>query len=177
MLKLTKTVSLGGWIVTFMIKVRNAPSFDSGITATGFWAGMTLGRLALPFLTVKLGEFYAVLIYLAISVGLELIFWLIPSFIVSALAVAFLGFFFSPLFPTAIIMVTKLLPKHLHVGTVGFGTAIGGSGGAIFPFAVGAIAQAKGVKALQPVILALLAAISASWLLLRGRSWRRPQGF
>jgi len=64
----------------------------------------------------------------------------------------------------AIVLITKLLPRSLHVGTIGFGTAFGGSGGAVFPFIVGAIAQKKGVKTLQPIILALLAAIAALWL-------------
>jgi fucose permease len=167
---LTSPVSLGGWIVTFMTRVRKADPFDSGITATGFWAGMTVGRLGLSFLTAKLGEFYSVVLYLGISIVLELVFWLVPNFFVSAVAVAFLGMFFGPLFPTAIVMVTKLMPKHLHVGSIGFGTAIGGSGGAIFPFIVGAIAQAKGVKTLQPIILALLVAISGLWPLLPRRN-------
>ena len=57
------------------------------------------------------------------------------------------------------------MPKELHVGSIGFATAFGGSGGAIFPFIVGALAQAKGVKALQPVVLALLVTISGLWLL------------
>jgi hypothetical protein len=64
----------------------------------------------------------------------------------------------------AIVLITKLLPRSLHVGTIGFGTAFGGSGGAVFPFIVGAIAQKKGVKTLQPIILALLAAIAALWV-------------
>jgi hypothetical protein len=34
----------------------------------------------------------------------------------------------------------------------------------VFPFIVGAIAQKKGVKTLQPIILALLAAIAALWV-------------
>ena len=149
-----------------MTKVRSASRFTSGVTATGFWAGMTVGRIGLSFLTARLGEFRSVLIYLGICLGLELIFWLIPSLVVSAVAVAFLGMFMGPLFPTAIIVVTKLLPRHLHIGSIGFGTALGGSGGAIFPFIVGAVAQAKGVKTLQPIILALLAAIAGLWLLL-----------
>ncbi|RDW65225.1 hypothetical protein BP5796_09917 [Coleophoma crateriformis] len=159
-------VSLGGWIVVFMAKVRSASKFDSGMSATGFWAGMTVGRLVLGFATEKFGERLSVIIYLAIAVGLELIFWLVPSIVVSAIAVAFLGFIFGPLFPTATVLLTKMLPKHLHVGSIGFATAFGGSGGAIFPFIVGAIASAKGVKVLQPVILALLALISALWLML-----------
>lgn len=98
--------------------------------------------------------------------GLELLFWLVPRFIVSAIAVAFLGFFLGPLFPAAIVATTKLLPKHLHVAAIGFAAAFGGGGGALFPFAVGALAQAKGVQVLQPVILAILAAITLIWLLL-----------
>ena len=38
----------------------------------------------------------------------------------------------------------------------------------MFPFAVGAIAEAKGVQVLQPVALALLVAILALWCLLPG---------
>ncbi|KAJ8058793.1 hypothetical protein OCU04_011781 [Sclerotinia nivalis] len=159
------TVSLGGWIVTFMTQARSGTTFSSSLTSTGFWAGMTVGRMCLAFLTAWLGEFTSVLVYLGICLVLELLFWLIPSFYVSAVAVALLGMFLGPLFPTAIVLVTKLMPKELHVGSVGFATAFGGSGGAVFPFIVGALAQAKGVKALQPVVLALLVAISGLWML------------
>ena len=42
---------------------------------------------------------------------------------------------------------------------IGFAAAFGGSGGAIFPFVIGVLAQAKGVQVLQPIILALLVVI------------------
>ena len=64
--------------------------------------------------------------------GLELLFWLVPSFYVSAVAVSFQGFFLGPMFPAIIVVTTKLLPKHLHVPAVGFAAAFGGSG--YFPF-------------------------------------------
>lgn len=92
-------------------------------------------------------------------------FWLIPRFLVSAIAVAFLGFFLGPIFPKAIVMATKLLPIRLHVGALGFAAAMGGTGRAVFPFVVGAIAQAKGVRVLHSIVLALMSAISATWLL------------
>ena len=69
------------------------------------------------------------------------------------------------LFATAIALTVKLMPKDLHVGNAGFATAFGGSGGAVFPFIVEAITQSKGVKSLPPVILDLLDAISALWLI------------
>jgi fucose permease len=98
--------------------------------------------------------------------GLELLFWLVPSFYVSAIAVSFQGFFLGPMFPAIIVVTTKLLPKHLHVPAVGFACAFGGSGGAIFPFAIGALAQAKGVQVLQPIILALFGMQLVLWLCL-----------
>ncbi|KAI0973503.1 major facilitator superfamily domain-containing protein [Xylaria arbuscula] len=156
-------VALGGWIVEFMIQVRHGGAFESGITATGFWLGLTIGRFVLGFITPRIGEKLAIMIYLPITVGFELLFWLVPQFIVSAVAVGLQGFFIGPLFPAAIVAMSKLLPHHLHVGAIGFASAFGGSGAAFLPFAVGAIAQAKGVQVLQPIILALLVAIFLVW--------------
>ncbi|KAN0095894.1 MFS general substrate transporter [Hyaloscypha variabilis] len=168
-------VSLGGWIITFMSTVRHANALASSASATGFWGGMTVGRLGLSFLTSRLGEFYSVLLYLFLAVLLELIFWLVPSLITSAITVALLGAVMGPMFPTAIVLVTKLLPRSLHVGTIGFGTAFGGSGGAVFPFLVGAIAQRKGVRTLQPIILALLVVIAGLWICMPRRGKNRVE--
>ncbi|KAI0016781.1 putative MFS transporter [Xylariomycetidae sp. FL0641] len=156
-------VALGGWIVEFMIRVRHGAAFASGLTATGFWLGLTVGRVVLGFVTPRIGEKRAIMIYIPITMGLEILFWLVPQFIVSAVAVGLQGFFIGPLFPAAIVAMSKLLPRHLHVGAIGFAAAFGGSGAAVLPFAVGAIAQAKGVQVLQPVILGLLGAIFLIW--------------
>ena len=161
-------VSLGGWLVTFMLRVRLGGDFESGMVAMGFWLGITIGRVVLGFVTPRVGEKLAIAAYLAISVGLELCFWLIPSFISSAIFAGWLGFFLGPLFPAAIIVATKILPKRLHVSAIGFAAAFGGGGAAVFPFAVGAIAQAKGVQVLQPFALALIAAILILWCMLPG---------
>jgi fucose permease len=159
-------VAVGGWIVTFMRRVRDGTPFNAGMVATGFWLGMTIGRVVLGFVTPRIGEKRAIAIYLPICMGLELLFWLVPQFYVSAVAVGFLGFFLGPLFPAVVVATTKLLPRHLHVSAVGFAAAFGGSGAALLPFAVGAIAQSKGVEVLQPIALALLVVILALWLLL-----------
>lgn len=165
-----------------MLHVRNATPYASGIIATGFWAGMTVGRSGLGVVThyliettnkqdqrgyfrnLQLSEKSILTVYLACAIALELLFWLIPSITASAVAVAFLGMFLGPVFPSGIIMATKLLPNHLHIPSIGFSTALGGTGGAIFPFIVGAAAQAKGVQVLQPIILAMLVVLLAVWL-------------
>lgn len=53
-------VALGGWIVKFMLEVRDGGDFASGMTATGFWMGITVGRIVLGFVTPRLGEKMAI---------------------------------------------------------------------------------------------------------------------
>ena len=146
-----------------MLRVRSASPSASGYSGSGFWAGQALGRATLGFVTERFGERTCVLIYLALCLALELVFWLVPQFIVSAVAVAFLGFFLGPMFPGGVMMAAKLLPKHIHVSSIGFAMAMGGTGGTIFPFAIGAIAASKGVKVLQPVVLSLIVVLMGIW--------------
>lgn len=121
-----------------------------------FWLGITLGRVVLGFVTPRIGENVSIALYLLAAAAMQVIFWLVPSFAVSSIAVAIVGFFLGPLFPAAVVATTKLLPVHLHVATIGFAAAFGGCGACALPFAIGAIAQATGLWALQPIILALL---------------------
>lgn len=152
--------------MTFMLRVRHGTPFGSGLTSTGFWAGITVGRLVLSFATAHFfqTERNAVAAYLTIAIALQLLFWLIPNFIVSAVMVAFLGFFVGPMFPATIVAATKLLPQPLHVAAIGLATCLGSAGASVLPFAVGAIAQARGVQVLQPIVLALLFVLLAFWL-------------
>jgi fucose permease len=55
-------VALGGWIVEFMIQVRKGNAFASGMTATGFWLGLTVGRVVLGFVTPRIGERVALMV-------------------------------------------------------------------------------------------------------------------
>ena len=169
-------VSIGGWIVVFMRNVRHGEPFEPGTVSTGFWlvktkrsysyvslakfwqVGVVFDRLILGFVTPCMfsAERYAVATYIAISIALELMFWVIPNFLVSAVVVRLLGLFLAPLFPAAVVAITKLLPKSQSVAAVGFAAALGASGACVFPFAAGAIANAKAVQVLQLIILAML---------------------
>ncbi|CAJ0550483.1 Ff.00g104130.m01.CDS01 [Fusarium sp. VM40] len=161
-------VSLGGWIVTFMLRVRHAKPFLAGLTVTLFWLGLTLGRVVLGFITERIGEKTAICVYLMLSIALELLYWLVPNFIASVIFVMLLGFFLGPLFPASMVAATKLLPVDYHISAIGFAAVVGGGGAAVGPFAVGAIAQRTGVQVLQPIIVGLLGAITMIWLLLPG---------
>ncbi|KAH8424247.1 uncharacterized protein LDX57_013056 [Aspergillus melleus] len=53
-------VTIGGWTVTYMLRVRHADLFASDMAATGFWLGLTCGRFILGFVTSRLGQALAI---------------------------------------------------------------------------------------------------------------------
>ncbi|KAL1954860.1 hypothetical protein VTO42DRAFT_502 [Malbranchea cinnamomea] len=118
--------ALGGWIVTFMIAFeREATSSLAWFLRDSGWE-ILLGRVILVFVTPLLGENLTVSLYVAAGVAMELLFWLVPNFVASALAVVIVGFCLGPLFPAAVVAITKLLSLHLHLGAIGFGATVGG---------------------------------------------------
>ncbi|CAK41780.1 uncharacterized protein An13g03890 [Aspergillus niger] len=157
-------VALGGWTVVFMMQVRHGSPFASGMAVTGFWLGITCGRIFLGFVTPMMGEEPAVTLYSVLAIIFGFIYWLVPNFNVSAVAVSLQGFFLGPLFPVLIAVATKLLPQSLHVSSIGFASAIGGAGAALMPSAIGAVAEAKGVQILQPFILGLSGVALVLWM-------------
>lgn len=65
-----------GWIVEYLVHVRNGDLNDMGYVPAGFYGGGFLGRLILAEPTYRWGERRMVFIYVLLCVGLELVFWL-----------------------------------------------------------------------------------------------------
>jgi fucose permease len=70
---------------------RNASAVVGSAVATGYWGGMTIGRLFLSLVTVRLGEFWAMFLYLGVAIAFELLFWLVPNLVMSAVSAAIIG--------------------------------------------------------------------------------------
>lgn len=78
---------------------------------SGQAAGMLLGRLLLPEPTHRFGEKPMLLLYFVISIGLQLVFWLVPNIIAGATALSIMGFFQGPFFAT--VSVDAAIPGDL----------------------------------------------------------------
>ncbi|RPB02498.1 MFS general substrate transporter [Choiromyces venosus 120613-1] len=159
-------VTAGGWVVEFLIRVRNGEPSKVGYVASGFWAGLTVGRLVLADITHRLDERRMVFVYIILALIAQLIFWFVPNIIANAVMISLLGFFIGPFFPTGISVATKVLPRELHVASIGFAATMGQAGSAAFPFLTGAIAAKSGVKVLQPMLVGLLAGMTIFWALI-----------
>ncbi|KAA8917421.1 hypothetical protein TRICI_000444 [Trichomonascus ciferrii] len=158
-------VALSGWISTYMINIRHGSTEKMGYVTTGFWIGITLGRVVLGFVNgrIKKEELLAS-IYLSSAIIFILLFWLVPSLILSAISAGIIGFFLGPLFPTIVVVAVKKLPRRLHVSGVGFAGAFGGGGAAIVPFVTGVMADFYGPDILGPFVFSLLSAMFLIWL-------------
>lgn len=84
-------VTIGGWLLTFLMSVRKGSPIASSLATSGFWSGITVGRFALSWITGYVGERIMVSLYLVSAIALELVFWLGQKFAVSAVMAALIG--------------------------------------------------------------------------------------
>ncbi|KAM5539257.1 hypothetical protein V8D89_007130 [Ganoderma adspersum] len=155
-------VTIGGWIVTFLVSERRGgPS--AGYISSGFFGGLTLGRVVLLPLNKKLGEYRAVFLYLLLTLGLSLVVWLVPSLLGGAVAISLVGFFLGPIFPIVMNHAGGVLPPELIAGAVGWMASFGSAGAAVFPFVTGAIAAETSIESLLPLVISMMALMVAIW--------------
>ncbi|KAK9463723.1 major facilitator superfamily domain-containing protein [Lipomyces oligophaga] len=160
-------VALGGWIVSFMIDIRGGDPNKVGYVSAGFWAGITLGRFILnQFLSRLMPIQFVVYILLLVIIAFELMTWLIPNVIGSAVAISIAGFFIGPVFPTVITYVSGNLPRKIQQFSLTLASAFGSSGAALWPFITGMLAQSKGVYVVHPIAISLFASLCFLWWLI-----------
>ncbi|MCJ1258271.1 hypothetical protein MMC24_006102 [Lignoscripta atroalba] len=155
----------GGWVVEYLVQVRNGSLASVGYIPAGVAGGSFLGRLLLAEPTFRLGERRMLLLYCVLALTLQLVFWLVPSIIASAVALSFMGFFLGPLFATGISVGSKLFPQKIQPAALGFVFVLAQAGAAIFPAVTGLIASRAGVGVLQPILVGLLVIMGISWML------------
>ncbi|KAH9478786.1 hypothetical protein JR316_0009247 [Psilocybe cubensis] len=153
-------VTIGGWIVTFIINVRGGgPS--SGYISSGFFGG----KVILLWVNKTVGERRVMYLYSAICLGLEFVIWFVPSLIGNAVAVAIVGVFLGPMYPIVMNQTSRILPRHILTGSIGWIAGFGQAGSALFPFVTGAIAENHGIKSLQPLLVAMIVFMMSLWAL------------
>lgn len=157
-------VTIGGWIVTFIIDVRDGgPS--SGYISSGFFGGLTVGRVALLWVNKMVGERRVLYMYALLAIGLEIMIWFTPSLIADAIAVSFIGVLLGPMYPIAMNHASRILPRWILTSSIGWIAGFGQAGSAVLPFITGVIAAKRGIKSLQPLLVAMMVFMMVFWAL------------
>jgi fucose permease len=158
-------VSLGTWGFSFLREVREQPILLASWTMSGYWAGLTAGRLVLARLADRVGLSLVGLIACClggVAAGSAAV-WLVPSSIVATAGLVLVGFSLGPMFPTVIAVVPRLVPPHLTGTAIGVLDGCSAAGGALAPFLAGAVAQGLGIWSLLPYGLVLTALLALAW--------------
>ena len=166
-------VSLGNWSYSFLLEERHGLPLISGWIVSGYWIGLTLGRLVLPRVALRFGDKRLIQgCLIGVSIGV-LIVWLIPINAVAAFGLCFTGFCLGPIFPTTIGLMSQLVPSRLLASAIGFLASLGSMGAALFPWLAGNLAQAVGLWSLMPYVIALTLAMMVFWFTLQ----RQPSSY
>lgn len=159
-------VSISGWVISFLINYRGGDPYQVGNVTAGFWGGITLGRFLLAQPAKRIGEKVSVFGLVVGAAAFQLLVWLVPNVIGDAVAVSVVGLLLGPIYPCAMTVFSRLLPREIQISSLSFISAMGSSGGAIAPFFTGLLAQRLGTVVLHPIAIALFVVMEISWGLL-----------
>ncbi|KAG2186410.1 hypothetical protein INT43_002848 [Umbelopsis isabellina] len=157
-------VTFGSWSFTFLTEVRGGDPVHLAQVTSGYWAGLTFGRLFLGAVTAHFGENRMVALYLIITCMMIVVVWQVTAIAGDIFGLVVIGMALGPMFPTTISVASQVLPKHLHTTVIGFLAALGQGGAALFPFITGEIASTAGVIGMMPFTLALTVSMLISWI-------------
>jgi fucose permease len=158
-------VSLGGWIVTFLRDYRLHKSPSVGYVASGYWFGLTLGRLLLTrnlykYLNARRGT-TVVVCGSIVAVSLA---WGLNNLVATGVFVSLAGVCIGPIYSLMLLHVSRLFPRKILVVSLTITTAFGSSGGALFPFLIGLISQYVGAMTVMPAFIIMFSIMFTFWI-------------
>ncbi|UPK93817.1 hypothetical protein LCI18_004752 [Fusarium solani-melongenae] len=156
-------VSISGWVISFLIDVRDGDPAKVGYVTAGFWAGITTGRFLLSGPAQRWGEKGFVYGFTAVALAFQLLVWFIPNVVGNAIAVAIVGLMLGPIYPCAAAVFMRSMTKRESLRGMVTISAFGSLGGAVAPFFTGLLAQVAGTFVLHPIVIFLLVAMLACW--------------
>jgi fucose permease len=156
-------IAVGNWGYSFLILTRSGSLLFSAWVISGYWCGLTLGRLVLANLAPRLGlPRMITLCLVGVASGLLLI-WTLPALWGTAPGFCLVGFSLGPLYPTTIALASQIVSARQLPAVVGFLSCLGSVGASFFPWLAGSMFQHLGFWLLPPFALVLTAGMLGIW--------------
>lgn len=162
-------ITLGNWSFSILTEERHQSELLSGSLVSGYWLGLTLGRLALAPLSSRISDQWLIRSCLMGVVTGVLLLWLVPLAIASAVGLLLTGFSLGPINPTATAMISNLIPPRVLLCAISLIAGIGSLGKALIPWLAGHLAQGLGLGLILPYVVVLTGGMMVCWLALQVR--------
>lgn len=167
-----------GFMVSYLLGIRNANPKTVGYVTSGFWGGITIGRFAwghyTPKFTYKQRKF-VIQGCILIGLAMQLQIWFVNSNAQNAFATSVIGVVYGPVFPACLSLANDILPSEVRLVSMAFISAGASAGAAIFPFVAGTISSAQGVRTLTYVTVPLAGTIAFLWAFFPSKKPLRPE--
>lgn len=156
-------VSISGWVISFLINVRDGDPSSVGYVSSGFWAGITAGRFFLSGPAQRIGEKRFVYGLVVGAIAFQILVWLVPNIVGNAVAVSIVGLLLGPVYPCSAAVFMRAMSHRDALSGMGTISACGSLGGAVAPFFTGMLAQAVGTYVLHPIVIGLFVVMLLCW--------------
>ncbi len=163
-------ISLGHWSYSFLTEYRHENTELAGWLVSGYWLGLTVGRVAIAPLAHKLGSKGIINTCLIGVVCGLFIFNLITLSLTSGFGLLLTGFCLGPILPTGFAFLSNVVPAHLLMGSISFIASLSSLGKALFPWLAGNVAEGLGLEMFLPYVIILAVAMVACWVVVLTRS-------
>ncbi|EJF66491.1 MFS general substrate transporter [Dichomitus squalens LYAD-421 SS1] len=162
--------STQGFIVIYLLNIRNANPDTVGYVTSGFWGGMAISRFLWGFLgnivtfPQRKWIVQACMYLLPVTAAcMHLLIWFVPSFIENAFSAAVVGLMYGPIYPANLATARDLLPAEVHLVSLAIVAAFGSFGAALFPFIAGTLSTVVGPRTLPYLTVSQCVAMFCLW--------------
>ncbi|KAF9459473.1 major facilitator superfamily domain-containing protein [Collybia nuda] len=160
-----------GFMVTYLLATRNANPKTVGYVTSGFWGGITIGRLTWGYASPRLNftqKKFVILGSMCVFFYTFLI-WFVDSTVQNSVSASIFGVLYGPIFPACLSMANSLLPSEVHMVSMTLISTFASIGSSLFPFIAGVISSTKGAHTLTYLTVPLGITMICLWSLFPSR--------
>lgn len=162
-------MTVGNWGYTFLTEARQLDPLRSGWLISGYWLGVTVGRLAILPLGTRVGNRRLIEGCLVGGLAGVLLAWLVAADSAAAIGLFLTGFCLGPILPTTFAIVANRIPSHLFLVAASLIASAWNLGKSAFPWLAGVLVDRFSLAAFFPYVVALFAVVGLLWLQLRSQ--------
>jgi fucose permease len=144
--------SIGSWAYTVQHISRGIPTWIAGYSVSGYWLGLTTGRLAMGQMVKYWGAIRTIDVSLTLLIIGLMTWWRFPD---QWWSLPLSGFALAAIFPTIIWLMPQRVPTSIVPAAIGFLASIASLGAAAIPSTVGWVADRAGLEAIPVSLLPL----------------------
>lgn len=160
-------VGTGQWAFTLLSEGRGIPTTLAGLAVTGFWAGLTVARLALGAFGHRVVPERVLAVSVVLALGAALALWWNPAGWAGPAALIVMGLALGPIFPLQTTLTPQRTGEAFTSLAVGYQLAAATVGGAVVPGGLGLLVAWQGLEVVGPVLAVATALLAVSIEVLR----------